>query len=61
MVVHLAPASHKEALGHVLASVATAAGKLELFKQMDVLALHLSVTDEVEGSRQSGKTRADYI
>ena len=61
MVVHLAAAAHEEALGHVLAPVAAATGKLQLFEQMDVLALHLSVADEVERCGQTGKTGADDI
>ena len=61
MVVHLAAAAHKEALGDVLAAVAAAAGKLQLFQQMDVLPLHPTVADEIEGGRQAGKTGADDI
>ena len=61
MVVHFAAAAHEETLGDVLAAVTTAAGKLQLFQQMDALALHLSVTDEVEGGGQTGQTGADDI
>ena len=61
MVVHLAAASHKEALGDILSSVAAAAGKLQLFEKMNVLALHLSVADEIESGGQPGKTGADNV
>ena len=61
MVVHLAAAAHEEALGHVLAAVAAAAGKLQLFEQMDVLTLHLSVADKIKSRRQPGKAGADDI
>ena len=61
MVVHLAAAAHVEALGDVLAAVAAAAGQLQLFQQMDVLALHLAVADEIEGRGQTGQTGADDI
>ena len=44
-----------------LAAVAAAAGKLQLFQKMDVLALHLPVADEIEGRGQTGKTGADDI
>ena len=61
VVVHLAPAAHIESLGHVLAPVAAASGKLQLLKKMDMLALHLPVAHKVEGCRESGKTCADDI
>ena len=51
VVVHLPAAPHEEALGHVLASVAAAAGQLQLLKKMDVLALHLTVADQIKGRR----------
>ena len=61
MVVHLAAAAHVKALGDVAVAVAAAAGKLVLFKKMDVLALHLAVADEIEGRGQTGETGADDI
>ena len=61
MVVHLTAAPHKEALGDVLAAVAAAACQLQLFKYMDVLALHLSVTDQIKSRRQAGEAGADDI
>ena len=61
MVVHFASAAHIEALCYILASVAAASGKLQLFKKVNVLAFHLSVAHKVEGCRESGKTGADDI
>ena len=61
MVVHLAAASHEKALGNILSSVAAAAGKLQLFKKMNTLALHLSVADKIESGCQTGKTGADDV
>ena len=61
MVIHLTSAAHKEALRHVLAAVATSAGKLQLFKQMYVFALHLTVTDKVKCRSQTGKSRTDDV
>ena len=61
VIVHLPSATHIKALGHVPASVATAAGKLQFFKQMNVLSLHLSVTDQVKRRRESRKSRTDDI
>ena len=61
MVVHLTAAPHKEALGDVLAAVAAAACQIQLFKYMDVLALHLSVADQIESGGQAGKAGADDI
>ena len=62
MIVHLTAASHKEALGNILTAVAAAAGKLQLLKEMDVLPLHLSVTDAMERAAvRSGQTGTDDI
>ena len=61
MVVHFASAPHEEALGDILAAVAAAAGKRQLFKQMDVFAFHLSVANEIERSGQTGETGADDV
>ena len=61
MVVHFSAAAHEESLCYVLATVAAAARKIELFKKMNVFALDLPVADEIERRRKSGKTGADYI
>ena len=61
MVVHFASAPHEEALGDILAAVAAAAGKRQLFKQMDVFTFHLSVANEIERSGQTGETGADDV
>ena len=61
MVVHLTAAPHEEALGDVLAAVAAAAGQIQFFKHMDVLALHLAVADKIKSRRQAGKAGADDI
>ena len=61
MIVHFASAAHEEALGDILPAVAAAARKLQLFEQMDMLALHLPVADKVKGCRQPGKTGADDV
>ena len=58
VVVHLAAAAHKEALGNILSSVTAAACQIKLFKQMNVLAFHLAVTDKIKGGGQSRKSRA---
>ena len=61
MVVHFSAAAHEESLCYVLATVAAAARKIELFKKMNVFALDLTVTDEIERRGKSGKTGANYI
>ena len=61
VVVHLSAATHKEALGDILAAVAASAGKLQLFQQMDMLAFHLTVTNQIERCRQTGKSCANDI
>ena len=61
MVVHFPAAAHIEALGDVPVAVATATGQLQLFQQMDALALHLAVSDQIEGGGQTGKAGADDI
>ena len=61
VVVHFASAAHEKALCYVFSAVAAAAGKFQLFKQMDMLSLHLPVTDKIERRRKSGKTCTDYI
>ena len=61
MVIHLTASSHEEAFCHILASVAAAAGKLQLFKKMDMLPLHLHVTDKIESGGQPGQPRANNV
>ena len=61
MVVHFPAAAHIEALGNVLAAIAAAAGQVQLLQQVHPLALHLSVTDQVEGGGQTGQAGADNI
>ena len=58
MIVHLAASAHIESLRYVLAPVAASSGKLQLLKKVDMLALHLTVADKIEGCRESGKSRA---
>ena len=54
MVVHFPAAAHIEAFGDVPVAVAAAAGQLQFFQQMDALALHLAVSDQIEGGGQTG-------
>ena len=54
MVIHLAATAHEEALGNVLAAVAAAAGQVQLFKYMDMFALHLPVAYQIKGGGQAG-------
>ena len=61
MVVHLTAAPHKEALRDVLAAVAAAACQFQLFQYVDMLALHLSVTDQIKCRRQTCKAGTDDI
>ena len=61
VVVHFPSAAHEETLGHVLATVAASARQIQLFQEVDVLALHLTVADEVKCRRQAGKAGADDI
>ena len=61
VVIHFTASAHEKAFCHILASVAAAAGKLQLFKQMDMLPLHLSVTHEIESSGQPGQPRANNV
>ena len=61
MVVHLTTAAHEESLGDVAASVAASSGKLQLFEKVDMLALYLTIADEIERGGKSGKTRTDDI
>ena len=43
------------------APVAASAGQLKLFQKVNVLALHLSVPEQIEGGGKSGKAGADDI
>ena len=61
VVIHFTASAHEEAFCHILASVAAAAGKLQLFKKMDMLPLHLSVTDKIESGGQPGQPRANNV
>ena len=60
MVVHLTAAAHDIA-DIVLVAVAGTAGQRVLFKYMDVVALHLAVTDQVAGGSQGRQTGADEV
>ena len=60
MVVHLTAAAHDIA-DIVLVAVAGTAGQRVLLKHMDVVALHLAVTDQVAGGSQGRQTRADEV
>ena len=61
VVIHFTAPTHEETFCHILASVAAAAGKLQFFKQMDMLPLHLSVTDKIESSSQPSQPRANNV
>ena len=61
MVVHFAAAAHKEALGHIPAAVAAAACKIQLFKKMNTLTLHLPVPYKIKSGSKPGKPRTYYI
>ena len=56
MVIHFTAASHNVAHILELPAVAGAARNLLLFKDMNVLALHLTVTDKVAGCCKSSKS-----
>ena len=61
MVVHLAATAHHIAKVLKLVAVARAAGQIALFKNVDVLALHLAVAHEVAGGAQRCKAAADDV
>ena len=61
MVVHFSAAAHIETLGDVFIAVAAAAGKLKLFKNVNVFAFHLSVAHKVERRSQTGEAGSDNI
>ena len=61
MVVHLAAAAHDIADVGILIAVTRAAGDRVLLQNMDPLTGHLTVSDKVAGSRQSGKAGTDEI
>ena len=60
VVIHLAAAAHHIA-DIVLVAVAGTAGQRVLLKHMDVVALHLAVTDQVAGGSQGRQTGADEV
>ena len=60
VVVHLAAAAHHIA-DVVLVAVAGTAGQRVLLDHMDVVALHLTVADQIAGSGQCRQTRTDDI
>ena len=60
MVIHLTAAAHDIA-DIVLVAVAGTAGQRVLLKHMDVVALHLAVTDQVAGGSQGRQTGADEV
>ena len=61
MVVHLAAAAHDVAQVLELIAVAGAAGQATLFQNVDVLALHLAVADQIAGGGQGSQTAAHDI
>ena len=61
MVVHFAAAAHNEALGGVIDAVAGTAGQRQMLKQGDVIAGHLGVADQENGSSQAAEAGADYV
>ncbi len=61
MVVHLTAAPHDIAHVLKLPAVAGAAGDGILLKDVDVLALHLAVPNQIAGGGKSGKAGADDI
>lgn len=61
VVIHLTAAAHYEALGCIINAVAGAACQRQMLKQGDVLARHLSVTDEEAGCRKTCKAGAYYV
>ena len=61
MVVHLAAAAHDVAQVLELIAVAGAAGQAALFQNVDVLALHLAVADQIAGGGQGSQTAAHDI
>ena len=61
VVIHLAASAHHVADVFKLPAVARAAGQLAFFKDVNMLALHLSIADEIAGGSQRGKAAADNI
>ena len=61
MVVHLAAAAHDVAQVLELIAIAGAAGQAALFQNVDVLALHLAVADQIAGGGQGSQTAAHDI
>ena len=61
MVVHLTAAAHDVAQVLELIAVAGAAGEIALLQNVDVLALHLAVADQIAGCGQGRQTAAHDI
>ena len=61
VVIHFTAAAHIKALGDILAAIAAAAGQVQLFKYMDMFALHLPVAHQIKGGGQTGQAGADDI
>ena len=61
MIIHLTASAHKEALCYIASAVTASARELAFLKQMNVFPLHLTVTNEIESSRQSCKAGTDDV
>ena len=61
MVLHLPATPDDKALLWVVDAVAGAAGEIALFQNVDVLALHLAVADQIAGGGQGRQTAANDI
>ena len=61
MVIHLTAAAHHISDVFKFPAVAGAAGAVFLFQDVNVLALHLAVANQIAGGRQRGKAAANDI
>ncbi len=61
VVVHFSAATHIEAFCYILFAVTATACQFKFFKQVNVLAFHLSVTNKIECCGKSCKSCADNI
>ena len=61
VVIHFAAAAHIKALGDILAAIAAATRQLQLFQQVDALALHLAIAHQVKCGGKTGQAGADDI
>ena len=61
VVIHFAAAAHIKALGDILAAIAAAASQVQLFQQVDALALHLAIAHQVKCGGKTGQAGADDI